>query len=159
MKAIQDYYPDEFAHCFGCGFANPYGLHLKSYVDGAQTIARFTVPTKFSGGHPGNAFGGILASLLDCHGTASAAAFAYADRGRFMGDGLPVIRFVTGSLRIDYKKPTPLDVELVIRGRLASIEGRKAVISLDLSAAGAVCVLGEMIAIEPGRPSSPPDRA
>lgn len=76
MKAIQDYYPEEFAHCYGCGYANPKGMHLKSYVEGDKTVARFTADAGLSGGHPGNAYGGLIASLLDCHGTASAAAFA-----------------------------------------------------------------------------------
>lgn len=151
MKAIQDYYSPEFAHCFGCGYANAHGLHLKSYVDGARTIARFTAASMFSGGHPGNAYGGLLASLLDCHGTASAAAFAYRERGRVMGDDLPIIRFVTASLRIDYKRPTPLGVELEIRGELVSITDRKATVSLAIAASDAICVVGEMIAVEPVR--------
>jgi hypothetical protein len=33
-KAVQDYYPDQFAHCYGCGRLNPEGLHIKSYWDG-----------------------------------------------------------------------------------------------------------------------------
>ena len=32
--AVQDQYPDDYAHCFGCGRLNPQGLHLKSYWDG-----------------------------------------------------------------------------------------------------------------------------
>lgn len=148
MTAIQDHYPEEFAHCFGCGPANPNGLHLKSYIEGDETIARFTPSAIYSGGYPGHVYGGMIASLLDCHGTASAAAFAYRHRGRALGDKLPPIRFVTASLRIDYKQPTPLGVELTIRGALASIEGRKAIIALTLNAGDAECAVGEMIAIE-----------
>ncbi len=151
MNAIQDYYPEEFAHCFGCGYANPNGLHLKSYVEGNGTVARFTADDSLSGGHPGNAYGGLIASLLDCHGTASAAAFAYRDRGRAMGDDLPVIRFVTASLKIDYKRPTPLGIELVVTGELVSLTDRKAVIALSLIANGTECARGEMVAVEPIR--------
>lgn len=96
MKAIQDHYPAEFAHCYGCGPANPHGLHLKSHLDGEGTVARATPDPMFSGGVPGNLYGGMIASLLDCHGTASAAAFACRARGR------------------------------VIRGRLVALDGRKA---------------------------------
>ncbi len=71
-----------------------------------------------------------------------------------MGDGEPLIRFVTASLRVDYKRPTPLGVELVVRGKLKSLEGRKAVIALSLSADGEECATGEMIAIEYRRPSA-----
>lgn len=59
-----------------------------------------------------------LASLMDCHGTASAAAFAYREQGRRMGDGFAPIRFVTASLKLDFKRPTPLGTELVIVGAL-----------------------------------------
>lgn len=148
MKAIQDHYPEQFAHCYGCGPANPHGLHLKSRVEGEETVARFTPAAMFSGGYPSHVYGGMIASLLDCHGTASAAAFAYRQQGREMGDGLPVIRFVTASLKIDYKRPTPQGVELVIRGKLVALDGRKATIALSLAAEDEVCAVGEMIAVE-----------
>lgn len=154
MKAIQDHYPEEFAHCYGCGPANTHGHHLKSYLEDEEAVACFTPAPIFSGGYPGHVYGGMIASLLDCHGTASAAAFAYRLRGRTMGDGEPLIRFVTASLRVDYKRPTPLGVELVVRGKLKSLEGRKAVIALSLSADGEECATGEMIAIEYRRPSA-----
>jgi hypothetical protein len=75
-KAFQDYYADRFSHCYGCGRLNPDGLQLKSYWDGDETIARFTPRPEQSGGVPNHVYGGLIASLLDCHGTASAAAFA-----------------------------------------------------------------------------------
>ena len=148
MKAIQDFYPAEFAHCFGCGPANPNGLHLKSYLVGERTEARFTPASMYSGGYPGNVYGGMIASLLDCHGTASAAAWAYRDQQREMGDDGTPIRFVTASLKVDYKRPTPLNTELLILGNLRSIDGRKAVIDLSLQAGDLVCCTGEMVAIQ-----------
>lgn len=148
MKAIQDHYPADFAHCFGCGPANPHGYHLKSYLEGDTTHARFTPADKYSGGYPDKVYGGMLASLLDCHGTASAAAYAYQAQGRTMGDGGPAIRFVTASLKVDFRRPTPLGVELVIEGVLRSLEGRKAFIDMTLSAAGEVVVTGEMLAVQ-----------
>lgn len=152
MKAIQDHYPPEFAHCFGCGPANPDGLHLKSYLEGERTHARFTPPSMYSGGYPGNVYGGMLASLLDCHGTASAAAFAARVQGRALGDDGPAVRFVTASLKVDFRRPTPLGVELHVEGSLRSLEGRKAVIDLTLSAGDQVCVTGEMVAVQfPGK--------
>ena len=74
-KAFQDCYADRFSHCYGCGRLNPDGLQLKSYRDGDDTIARFTPRPEQSGGVPNHVYGGLIASLLDCHGTASAAAF------------------------------------------------------------------------------------
>mgnify|MGYP003444863372 FL=1 len=146
--AFQDCYPEKFSHCYGCGKSNPQGHHLKSYWEGEETLARFTVRPEFSGGVPGHVFGGMVASLLDCHGTASAAAFAYRAAGREMGDGGEFMRFVTASLKVDFLRPTPIGVELEVRGRLRSIEGRKVLVSLSLDAGGQSCARGEMLAVQ-----------
>ncbi len=146
--AFQDCYPERFSHCWGCGKDNPRGHHLKSCWDGEETVARFTVPPEFSGGVPDHVYGGMVASLLDCHGTASAAAFAYRAAGRDMGDGGEFMRFVTASLKVDYLRPTPIGVELEIRGRLLGIEGRKVKVALSLSAAGQACARAEMLAVQ-----------
>lgn len=145
--AFQDYYPDRFSHCYGCGRSNPHGHHLKSYWDGLETVARFTVRPEFSGGVPDHAFGGMVASLLDCHGTASAAAFAYRAAGREMGDDGEFMRFVTASMQVDFLRPTPIGVELVVKGRLLGIDGRKVQVSLSLNASGEMCAKGEMLAV------------
>lgn len=146
--AFQDYYPDKFSHCYGCGKSHPQGHHLKSYWDGEDTIARFTVPPEFSGGVPDHAYGGMVASLLDCHGTASAAAFAYRAAGREMDDAGEFMRFVTASLKVDFLRPTPIGVELVIKGHLHGIEGRKVHVSLSLSEGDQVCARGQMLAVQ-----------
>lgn len=148
--AFQDYYPERFSHCYGCGKSNPDGHHLKSYWDGDETVARFTVASRYSGGVPGHVYGGMVASLLDCHGTASAAAFAYRQAGRDMADEGDFMRFVTASLKVDFVRPTPVGEELVIRGRLLGIDGRKVRISLSLAAAGETCATAEMLAIRFG---------
>jgi acyl-coenzyme A thioesterase PaaI-like protein len=145
--AFQDHYPARFSHCYGCGRSNPHGHHLKSFWEGEETVARFTVRPEFSGGVPDHAYGGMVASLLDCHGTASAAAFAYRAAGREMGDDGEFMRFVTASLRVEFLRPTPIGVELFIRGQLQGLEGRKVQVSLSLSAAGQVCARGEMLAV------------
>ena len=145
--AIQDYYPENFSHCYGCGKSNPDGHHLKSYFDGEDTILRFTPHSKYTGGVPDNVYGGMIASLLDCHGAASAAAFAYRAQNREMGDGGEPIRFVTASLKVDYLRPTPIGIELIIKGKLRSIEGRKVWVDLMLTASGVTCAKGEMLAI------------
>lgn len=147
-SAFQDRYPEKFSHCYGCGRSNPHGHHLKSHWDGEETVARFTVRPELSGGVPGHAYGGMVASLLDCHGTASAAAFAYRAAGREMGDEGDFMRFVTATLKVEYLRPTPVGVELEIRGRLVSIEGRKVQVELSLSAGGKPCARGEMLAVQ-----------
>lgn len=146
--AFQDYYPERFSHCYGCGKSNPHGHHLKSYWEGQETVARFTVPRVFSGGVPDHVYGGMIASLLDCHGAASAAAFAHRAAGLEMSAGGDIARFVTASLKVDFLRPTPIGVELVIRGQLRGIEGRKVQVDLSLSEGGQLCARGEMLAIQ-----------
>ena len=148
MKAIQDHYAAVYAHCFGCGTGNAKGHQLKSYLVGNEGVAHFTPSVEHTGGVPDHVYGGLLASLLDCHGTATAAAFAYRARGRTMGDGGETIRFVTASLKLDYKQPTPMGKELRIEGTLGSLERRKAQVLLTLRADGQTCVTGTMLAIE-----------
>jgi len=156
MKAIQDYYPEEFAQCFGCGRLNDHGYHVKSVWVGDLTEARFT-PQPYHTSIPGFVNGGLLASLVDCHATGTAAGAAYRAEGREM-DTLPAHRFVTASLRVDYLRPTPLGPELLLRGRVLSISGRKVVVEVTVSVGSEVTVRGEVVSVEipdsmrPGRP-------
>ncbi len=146
-KAFQDHYADSYSHCYGCGRNNPQGHQLKSYWDGDDTIAHFTPRAEYSGGVPDHVYGGLIASLLDCHGAASAAAYtwrAMAQEGRATEQP---VRYVTASLKVDFRAPTPMGTELTIRGRLRSMEGRKLWIDMTLSAGDKVCASAEMLAI------------
>lgn len=145
-KAFQDSYPDELAHCYGCGRLNEHGLRLKSYWDGDETVARFT-PRPYHTAIPGYVYGGLIASLIDCHGTGTASAAAYREAGREMG-AAPPLRFVTASLHVDYLRPTPLGVPLEIRGRVKELKGRKVVVAATVSAGGEVCARGEVVAVQ-----------
>jgi acyl-coenzyme A thioesterase PaaI-like protein len=144
--AFQDYYPDDLSYCYGCGRLNEKGLQLKSFWDGDETVANFT-PRPEHMAIPGYVYGGLIASLIDCHGTGSAAAAAYRAAGREMGSE-PAFRFVTASLKVQYLRPTPLGVPLEVRGRIEEVKGRKVVISATVSANGQVCASGEVVAIQ-----------
>jgi len=63
-------------------------------------------------------------------------------------DSEPPMRFVTGSLHVDYLKPTPLGVPLELHGRVKEIKGRKVVVDIDLFAMGEVCVRGQVVAVQ-----------
>lgn len=143
--AIQDLYPDDFAHCFGCGRHNPNGHQLKSFVEGGEVVARFT-PSAHHISVPGFTYGGLLASLVDCHAMATAAAAAEQAAGREIGDG-PAPRYVTASLKVEYLKPTPLGVELEIRSHVTERSEKKAIVAVTVSAAGSVTARGEVIAV------------
>jgi acyl-coenzyme A thioesterase PaaI-like protein len=143
--AIQDLYPDDFAHCFGCGRNNPQGHQLKSFAEGEEVVARFT-PAAHHISVPGFVYGGLLASLADCHAMATAAAAAESAAGRQIGEG-PTPRFVTAALRVEYLKPTPLGIELEIRGHVTERTEKKAVVAVTISAAGTVTVSAEAVAV------------
>ncbi len=146
MDAFQDHYPDNHAHCYGCGSQNPHGHQIKTQWQGEQTVTRFK-PEPFHTSVPGFAYGGLIASLIDCHSTASAAAAMYRQAGRSM-DSSPAFRFVTGSLHVDFLKPTPIDAELVIRGQVKEIKGRKVVIESQVWAGDVVTAKGEVVAVQ-----------
>ena len=145
-RAIQDLYPDDLAHCYGCGRLNEFGHQIKSYWDGDESVCRF-LPSPIHIAIPGYVYGGMLASLIDCHGTGTAAAAAYRAENRSM-DTEPAFRFLTASLHVDYLKPTPLGVTLEIRGRVKENKVRKVVIEEWITADGVVTVRGEVVAVQ-----------
>ena len=145
-KAIQDYYPDNVSHCYGCGRLNERGLQIKSYWLGDEAVCTY-LPRPEHTAIPGYIYGGLIASLIDCHCTGTAAAASYHAEGRAM-DSLPAFRYVTASLKVDYLKPTPSGVPLEVRARVIEIKGRKVVMQATLSAEGQVCARGEVVAVQ-----------
>jgi len=145
-KAIQDYYPDNVSYCYGCGRLNERGLQIKSYWLGDEAVCLFQ-PRAEHIAIPGYVYGGLIASLIDCHCTGTASAASYHAAGRSM-DSLPPFRYVTASLKVDYLKPTPLGVPLEVRARVIEIKGRKVVMQATLSAEGQVCARGEVVAVQ-----------
>ncbi len=145
-RAIQDYYPKSSARCYGCGRQNEHGLHIKSYLDNGDAVAVLH-PQPFQIALPGYVYGGLIASLIDCHSTATAAAAAYQAEGREMG-AAPAVRFVTASLRVDYLKPTPIGVPLEVRGHAKEITPRKVLVETTVTANGQITARGEVVAVQ-----------
>ena len=146
MKAFQDHYPENVSHCYGCGSNNHHGHRIKTFWEGDETVTRFK-PEPFHTSVPGYAYGGLIASLIDCHSTGTAAAAMYRSEGRDM-DTLPPFRFVTGSLHVDFLKPTPLETTLEIRGQVKEIKGRKVVVETTVIADGVVTARGSVVAVQ-----------
>lgn len=146
IKPIQDNYPDDVAHCYGCGRLNEHGHQIQSFWDGAETISHFT-PKEYHTAIPGYVYGGLIASLIDCHGTGTAALAAYRNENREPGT-LPPFRFVTASLQVDYLKPTPLGVELELRGKIIEIKGKKVTSEISVFANGDVTAKGKVVAVQ-----------
>jgi acyl-coenzyme A thioesterase PaaI-like protein len=154
--AIQDYYPDDFAHCFGCGRNNANGHLLKSFVEENEVTARFT-PAPYHLSVPGFVYGGLIASLIDCHAMATAAARTELDAGRAIGTG-PAPRFVTAALRVDYLKPTPTGVELELRAKVTDKNERKSVVAVSVFAEGQMTAKGEVVAVPMPKTMQRPER-
>jgi acyl-coenzyme A thioesterase PaaI-like protein len=146
QQAIQDFYPEELSYCYGCGRLNEHGLHIKSVWDGDETIAVYT-PKPFHIAIPGYVYGGLTASLIDCHGTGTAAAAAYRNANRLPGSE-PSFRFVTASLQVDFLAPTPLGVPLMLRGKILEFKERKFIVEITVTADGVICSRGKVVAVQ-----------
>lgn len=118
---------------------------MKTYWDGEKGITRFR-PAPHHAAYPGTTYGGLLASLVDCHTVGTVVAAAYQAENRAPGSK-PVIIYVTGNLNVTFKKPTPLNAELELIARVTSLGGRKAMAECIVRAEGEVCVTAEVIAV------------
>lgn len=124
IQAIQDEYPDDFAHCFGCGRLNENGYKFRTGWKDDQTRTIYT-PKDEHQAIPGFVYGGLIASFIDCHGTGSAALALHRENGHEPGDGIDPPRFVTASLSVNFMKPTPQDVALVALGTLEKVHPKR----------------------------------
>ncbi|MGC4122779.1 MAG: PaaI family thioesterase [Myxococcales bacterium] len=136
---IQDRYPDDYAHCFGCGRHNEHGHRLKTRWDGREAVARFS-PKPEHVSLPGFVYGGLIASLIDCHAMATASVVLTPPGGE-------PTRCVTASLKVDFLRPTPLGPELELRARPKEAGAKKVVVEVRLFAAGEECARGEVVAV------------
>ncbi|MBF0258910.1 MAG: PaaI family thioesterase [Desulfamplus sp.] len=147
IKAFQDYYADDYSHCYGCGRLNEYGLQIKSYWDGDESVCRILPKNYYSGGKADILYGGLIASLMDCHGAGTAAAAKAREQNIEMVAGA-MPRFVTASLKVDYLVPTPVNIEIELRGTVKEIKGKKVTVGVTLSADEKICARGELIMIQ-----------
>ena len=145
MLSFQECYTDSGSHCYGCGQLNAKGLQIKSYWDGDETICTFE-PAPYHTAFPGIVYGGLIASVIDCHGTGSAAAAKTRADGKALARGAAP-KFVTAALHVDYLKPTPLG-PLDLRGVISEIKGRKVTVDVTLFASGVATAKGHVIAVE-----------
>ncbi|KAB2333119.1 PaaI family thioesterase [Cytobacillus depressus] len=146
LHAVQDIYPDDFAWCYGCGRLNEGGHHFRTGWQGEQTVTIYT-PKEEHTAIPGFVYGGLIASLVDCHGTGSASLALHRKNGHEVGDGVEPPRFVTGSLKVDFLKPTPQGVPLKVVGTVTEIHPKKWRVDVEVLANDTPCARGEVIAV------------
>lgn len=98
--------------CFGCGGANPRGMRLSFEQDDPRQriVGRFRLSEEYLGGS-GFLHGGIIALLLD---------EAMGKACRFHAE-----HAVTAELRVEYKRPIPVNTEIVVEGFVTRRDGRQ----------------------------------
>jgi hypothetical protein len=147
--SIQECYAARFSHCFGCGQSHPTGLHLRSYLvdNGQVAICHTTPPDEYTGGVPDNLYGGFIASLFDCHGTASAAGFYLVSKGKPLSPDT-LERFITAHLEVDFLSPTPMGQELTLKATPIEVTDRKAILEMTLSVGERTTARAKMVAVK-----------
>jgi len=104
--------------CFGCGPANPKGLRLRSYEDDGIISATFLPWPEHDNG-AGFLNGGIISTLLDCHG--AAAVLLEADRHGWKPAPGAELAFVTAGLEVQFRRPAPLDEPVELTAELTAV--------------------------------------
>jgi acyl-coenzyme A thioesterase PaaI-like protein len=135
--------------CYGCGPANPNGLHVRSFVDGHSVVAEWT-PAPHHDAFPGMLNGGIIGTLLDCHCNWAAAHHLMQRDGL---DRPPCT--VTAEYTIRMQKPTPSAAPVRLRARVVDADGSRVTVDGELEAEGRVTATcrGLFVAVEPGHPA------
>jgi acyl-coenzyme A thioesterase PaaI-like protein len=146
IHAIQDDYPADFAWCFGCGRLNEEGYHFRTSWQGEETVT-FYEPSEKHIAVPGFVYGGLIASLIDCHGTGSAALALHRENGNEPGSGVEPPRFVTASLNVNYLKPTLQGKLLKAVGMVEEIHPKKWKVHIEVFAEETLCATGEVVGV------------
>jgi len=132
--------------CYGCGPHNRHGLQIKSYWDVDEAVCVYHPRPYMTAGPPQFLNGGIIATLVDCHGICTAIATAYRDEDRPIGTG-DQLWYVTGNLNISYSAPVPIDVPVHLRARVKRRAKKKMIVECTVSSNDTPCAAGEVVAI------------
>jgi len=149
--SLQERYAPQ-GRCFGCGPANPDGLHVRSYPsadDPATVVAEWTPEPRYEA-FEGVVNGGIIGALLDCHSNWTAAWHLMNAQGL---DFPPST--VTSEFHVKLKRPTPSKGPVRLRARVVESEGDRAVVEAELEAGGKVTSTcrGVFVAVREGHPA------
>jgi acyl-coenzyme A thioesterase PaaI-like protein len=130
--------------CFGCGADNTHGLQIKSRFQDGVLVCRFT-PKEEHTAFPGILNGGIIATLLDCHGIWTAVDHYNRRHGLLETDAGTM--FVTKKMTVEYHKPTPLQRELLIEGRVMEEGTSSMQVRVELKDGGQTTASAEIVAV------------
>ena len=147
-KSLQETYAPHNA-CFGCGPANPKGLHVRSFAAGEEVVAEWKAEPHHEA-FPGVLNGGIIGSLLDCHCNWTAAWHLMKQSGA----ATPPCT-VTADYAIVLKRPTPTAGPISLKARVLSSTEDRVVVEGELWAGGKLCdtCKGTFVAVKEGHPA------
>jgi len=133
MPSLQDRYAPN-SRCFGCGPKNESGLRIKSFPEGRDVVATF-VAERYQASFGGFVSGGILSTLLDCHGNWTALYALMKERNINAPPST-----VTARLSISFLKPTPIESSLHVRARPVKVEGNRVEVEGEIEVDGVITV-------------------
>lgn len=138
--------------CFGCGPANPDGLHIRSFpaAGGGDEVVAEWQPEPRHQAFPGILNGGIVGTLMDCHSNWTAAYHLMKTRG---ADKPPTT--VTADYHVRMLKPTPTDGPVRLTAWVVEAADDRATVEATLEAGGVVTATcrGTFVAVNPGHPA------
>lgn len=148
-QSLQEKYAPNNA-CFGCGPANPKGLHIRSFAQANGEVVCEWQPETFHEAYPGMLNGGIIGTLMDCHSN-WAAAWHLMNRNNL--DSPPCT--VTADYAIKLKRPTPTNHPVRLVARVVESTDDRAIVEAELIAHDKVCATcrGTFVAVKPGHPA------
>ena len=135
--------------CFGCGPANQQGLQINS-TRIENGLSMEYLPEPHHQAFPGMINGGIIGTLLDCHGNWTAAVALMDAQGL---EEPPCT--VTASYTVKLRRPTPTDVSLKVTSQVKELSDDRVEVELLLEANGKVCATGSglFVAVKEGHPA------
>ena len=149
--SLQDRYAPA-GRCFGCGPANPVGLHVQSRPDptDASVLVADFVPRREHEAFDGVVNGGVLGTLADCHMNWTAASTLMHARGL---DRPPTT--VTLEYAIRMRRPTPSDRPIRLRAWVTSTGEDRATVAAEILSDRDVTATatGTFVAVKPDHPA------
>jgi len=137
--------------CWGCGPANPDGLHIRSFPkDGEVEVVAEWKPQKKHEAYSGALNGGVIGTLFDCHCNWTAA---YHLMRRAKANRPPCT--VTAEYAVKFLRPAPTNGSVFLSAKVVDLKEDRATIEGTLSAGGKVCATcrGVFVAVKEGHPA------
>jgi len=148
--SLQERYGPESV-CYGCGPANPRGLHVRSFASRHSVeVAADWQPEPHHHAFMSILNGGVIGTLLDCHCNWTAAFYLM---GRLGLDAPPTT--VTAEYHVNLVKPTPADLSVRLRAHVVEATDERATVEATLESEGVVTATcsGTFVAVRPGHPA------